>query len=235
MTDVWTSVGVVSGIAAVAITGWERLDPILALARRREHRRNRGRAHAEASQEACSTELCRPWNAARSRTCSSATRPWRPVSRPAHQASRSSGVRLGPLLDYRVSGRCSAAMTSPSGSRRTSVRSAPAQHGLHPPRAARGRFDGPRRTPSSTAAPRRGRAGTASLETEWARKAARQPDSPPESRRSGVVRKSMETPVGIAYTSSEGSCAARCLFLQRRRESMGATVCVAGLPRRARR
>ncbi|MBA2490333.1 MAG: cation diffusion facilitator family transporter [Gammaproteobacteria bacterium] len=32
MTDVWTSVGVVAGVAAVAVTGWERLDPIVALA-----------------------------------------------------------------------------------------------------------------------------------------------------------------------------------------------------------
>jgi cation diffusion facilitator family transporter len=32
MTDVWTSVGVLAGIAAVALTGWERLDPIVALA-----------------------------------------------------------------------------------------------------------------------------------------------------------------------------------------------------------
>lgn len=32
LTDVWTSVGVVVGVAAVAITGWERLDPIVALA-----------------------------------------------------------------------------------------------------------------------------------------------------------------------------------------------------------
>lgn len=31
MTDVWTSVGVVIGVAAVALTGWERLDPIIAL------------------------------------------------------------------------------------------------------------------------------------------------------------------------------------------------------------
>jgi cation diffusion facilitator family transporter len=31
MTDVWTSVGVVGGVAAVAITGIERLDPIIAL------------------------------------------------------------------------------------------------------------------------------------------------------------------------------------------------------------
>jgi cation diffusion facilitator family transporter len=31
MTDVWTSVGVVVGVAAVALTGWERLDPIIAL------------------------------------------------------------------------------------------------------------------------------------------------------------------------------------------------------------
>jgi cation diffusion facilitator family transporter len=31
MTDVWTSVGVVAGVAAVAITGIERLDPIIAL------------------------------------------------------------------------------------------------------------------------------------------------------------------------------------------------------------
>ncbi len=30
LTDVWTSVGVVVGIAAVALTGWERLDPIIA-------------------------------------------------------------------------------------------------------------------------------------------------------------------------------------------------------------
>jgi len=30
MTDVWTSVGVLAGVGAVAITGWERLDPIVA-------------------------------------------------------------------------------------------------------------------------------------------------------------------------------------------------------------
>jgi divalent metal cation (Fe/Co/Zn/Cd) transporter len=32
MTDVWTSAGVIAGVAAVAITGSERLDPIIALA-----------------------------------------------------------------------------------------------------------------------------------------------------------------------------------------------------------
>ena len=31
MTDVWTSVGVVVGMGAVALTGWERLDPIVAM------------------------------------------------------------------------------------------------------------------------------------------------------------------------------------------------------------
>jgi cation diffusion facilitator family transporter len=31
MTDVWTSVGVTLGVGAVMITGWERLDPIVAL------------------------------------------------------------------------------------------------------------------------------------------------------------------------------------------------------------
>jgi cation diffusion facilitator family transporter len=31
LTDVWTSVGVIVGVAAVALTGWERLDPIVAL------------------------------------------------------------------------------------------------------------------------------------------------------------------------------------------------------------
>lgn len=31
MTDVWTSIGVVAGIAAVALTGWLWLDPVLAL------------------------------------------------------------------------------------------------------------------------------------------------------------------------------------------------------------
>ena len=31
MTDVWTSIGVVIGIAAIAVTGWELLDPIVAL------------------------------------------------------------------------------------------------------------------------------------------------------------------------------------------------------------
>lgn len=31
MTDVWTSAGVVVGIVAVVLTGWERLDPIIAL------------------------------------------------------------------------------------------------------------------------------------------------------------------------------------------------------------
>jgi cation diffusion facilitator family transporter len=32
ITDVWTSVGVIAGVAAVALTGWERLDPLIALA-----------------------------------------------------------------------------------------------------------------------------------------------------------------------------------------------------------
>ncbi len=32
MTDVWTSAGVILAVAAVALTGWERLDPIIALA-----------------------------------------------------------------------------------------------------------------------------------------------------------------------------------------------------------
>lgn len=32
LTDVWTSAGVIAGVAAVAATGWLRLDPILALA-----------------------------------------------------------------------------------------------------------------------------------------------------------------------------------------------------------
>jgi cation diffusion facilitator family transporter len=32
MTDVWTSAGVVAGVAAVALTGWQRLDPLIALA-----------------------------------------------------------------------------------------------------------------------------------------------------------------------------------------------------------
>ncbi len=31
MTDVWTSVGVLVGIAAVALTGWSRLDPLIAI------------------------------------------------------------------------------------------------------------------------------------------------------------------------------------------------------------
>lgn len=32
MTDVWTSAGVVMGVGAVAVTGWERLDPLIAIA-----------------------------------------------------------------------------------------------------------------------------------------------------------------------------------------------------------
>jgi cation diffusion facilitator family transporter len=32
LTDVWTSVGVVAGVAAVAFTGWQWLDPVVALA-----------------------------------------------------------------------------------------------------------------------------------------------------------------------------------------------------------
>src|SRR6185369_16406453 len=31
MTDVWTSAGVIVGVGAVALTGWQRLDPIIAL------------------------------------------------------------------------------------------------------------------------------------------------------------------------------------------------------------
>ncbi|OGA23223.1 MAG: transporter [Betaproteobacteria bacterium RIFCSPLOWO2_02_FULL_67_26] len=32
MTDVWTSAGVVAGVGAVGLTGWQRLDPLIALA-----------------------------------------------------------------------------------------------------------------------------------------------------------------------------------------------------------
>ena len=32
MTDVWTSAGVLVGVGAVAVTGWQRLDPIVAIA-----------------------------------------------------------------------------------------------------------------------------------------------------------------------------------------------------------
>ncbi len=32
LTDVWTSVGVLAGVTAVALSGWQRLDPIVALA-----------------------------------------------------------------------------------------------------------------------------------------------------------------------------------------------------------
>jgi cation diffusion facilitator family transporter len=32
LTDVWTSAGILAGIGAVALTGWQRLDPIVALA-----------------------------------------------------------------------------------------------------------------------------------------------------------------------------------------------------------
>ncbi len=32
MTDVWTSAGVIAGVGAVAATGWQRLDPLIALA-----------------------------------------------------------------------------------------------------------------------------------------------------------------------------------------------------------
>lgn len=32
LTDVWTSVGVLAGVGAVALTGWQRLDPLVALA-----------------------------------------------------------------------------------------------------------------------------------------------------------------------------------------------------------
>ncbi len=32
LTDVWTSVGVLLGVGAVALTGWQRLDPVIALA-----------------------------------------------------------------------------------------------------------------------------------------------------------------------------------------------------------
>ena len=32
MTDVWTSIGVIAGLVAVTLTGWQRLDPIVAIA-----------------------------------------------------------------------------------------------------------------------------------------------------------------------------------------------------------
>jgi hypothetical protein len=31
MTDIWSSAGVIVGVGAVALTGWQRLDPIIAL------------------------------------------------------------------------------------------------------------------------------------------------------------------------------------------------------------
>jgi len=31
LTDVWTSAGVLAGVGAVALTGWERLDPVVAI------------------------------------------------------------------------------------------------------------------------------------------------------------------------------------------------------------
>jgi divalent metal cation (Fe/Co/Zn/Cd) transporter len=31
MTDVWTSAGVLLGVGAVAVTGWDRLNPIIAI------------------------------------------------------------------------------------------------------------------------------------------------------------------------------------------------------------
>ena len=31
MSDVWTSAGVVVGVGAAALTGWQRLDPIIAI------------------------------------------------------------------------------------------------------------------------------------------------------------------------------------------------------------
>ena len=32
MTDVWTSIGVIGGLVAVTLTGWQRLDPVVAIA-----------------------------------------------------------------------------------------------------------------------------------------------------------------------------------------------------------
>ena len=40
-TDVWTSIGVIVGIGLVAMTGWMRLDPLIAAAGRRQHRLDR--------------------------------------------------------------------------------------------------------------------------------------------------------------------------------------------------
>jgi cation diffusion facilitator family transporter len=37
LTDVWTSVGVLAGVGMVAWTGWQRLDPILALGSCQHH------------------------------------------------------------------------------------------------------------------------------------------------------------------------------------------------------
>ena len=45
ITDVWTSVGVIVGVAAVAVTGWEILDPLIALAVAVNIVRHRWRAH----------------------------------------------------------------------------------------------------------------------------------------------------------------------------------------------
>ncbi len=47
MSDVWTSVGVIIGVGAAALTGWHRLDPIIAIAVATQHRAD-GREHSPA-------------------------------------------------------------------------------------------------------------------------------------------------------------------------------------------
>ena len=66
MTDVWTSVGVVAGVVGVAVSGWDILDPLIALAvaanilltgvslvRRLDRRHDGPRAHGRRAGPAC--------------------------------------------------------------------------------------------------------------------------------------------------------------------------------------
>ena len=91
LTDVWTSAGVVVGVGAVALTGWQRLDPVVALLRRRQHRLDR-RAH-----RACVGSRAAGYRAARDRA---RCRSWTPSNSTCRQAcSITRSARGSPARD----------------------------------------------------------------------------------------------------------------------------------------
>ena len=116
LTDVWTSVGVIVGVALVWMTGWERLDPLIALAVAANIVFMGATLIRRSAEGYSTTRSCRR-STRRSTRCSHApastafgSTPSGPVSQAAARSSPSMSSSRGP-------GRSSRATTSRSGSR----------------------------------------------------------------------------------------------------------------------